>query len=50
MNVKDIDGSTSLLDAYTNGHHEIVKLLIENKADMNVKDKEGNTILISAAY
>ena len=51
---RDIDGRTSLLGAvkgrYTEGdHRKVVRLLLENGADINAKDFYGRTALIIAS-
>jgi ankyrin repeat protein len=43
-------GGTPLQLAARGGHKEIVELLIENEADLNVKDKGGLTSLDWAIY
>lgn len=40
--------STALMFASSNGKHDIVKLLVENGADVNVKNNDGNTALYFA--
>jgi hypothetical protein len=50
VNVKDdVYGATALHDAAINGHVEIVRLLLQNGAEVNAKDKIGNTPLHWAA-
>ena len=46
---QDGDGYTPLLGAIINDHTEIVMLLLENKCNLNVTNKYGNTPLILAA-
>ena len=46
MNVKDNDGFNPLLGAL--GRYEIVKLLIDNGADVNAKGDDGFTPLNAA--
>jgi hypothetical protein len=44
--VDSIEGKTMLMYAATRANRlELVKLLVSNLADVNVKDKEGNTVL-----
>lgn len=43
-------GSTPLSDAAFRGDLEIVKLLIDRKANVNATNRDGNTALISAAF
>ena len=38
-------GGTALMLAAANGHTETVKLLLERKADLNVRDNQGKTAL-----
>ena len=46
MNAKNVVGQTTLIIAAWIGHKEIAELLIENGADLNVKDESlGNTPL-----
>lgn len=51
MNINEftIEGYTPLYLAVSNGHIEIVKLLIEYGADLDVKCHEGETVLYEAA-
>jgi hypothetical protein len=42
---KDNDGWTLLREAAENGHKDVLELLLANKADVNAKDKEGETPL-----
>ncbi|MEI6153477.1 MAG: ankyrin repeat domain-containing protein, partial [Deltaproteobacteria bacterium] len=46
--VQDNNGDAPLILASRNGHIDIVKLLAEYKADLNVQDKFGNTPLMNA--
>lgn len=41
VNVADHDGKTPLMNATLNGHTDLVKELVENGADINVKNKYG---------
>ncbi len=42
-------GWRALMFVAHNGHNEIAKLLLENKADLNHKDKDGNTAFNSGS-
>lgn len=42
------DGKTALISASDLGYIDIVKLLIENDADINIQDKAGNNALLVA--
>jgi len=46
---KDGDGETPLHWAAANGHNDVVKFLLANKADVNAKDNSGDTPLHQAA-
>lgn len=51
VDVRDfVYDSTSLIIASDRGHTEIVKELLKNGANINSKDKEGDTALIRASY
>ena len=41
---------TALMNAAWNGHVQVVKLLIDNGADVNAIDNEGGTALINASW
>lgn len=43
------DGKTALMYAAENGQPKIIELLINKKADLNIKDKQGRTALMLAA-
>ena len=43
-----INGDINFFYACHRGHLEIVKYLIENRADINVKNSNGNTALVEA--
>jgi ankyrin repeat protein len=47
---KDKDGATPLYIAATSEHNDIAELLLAKGADVNAKDKYGNTALIESAY
>ena len=49
MNQRTSKGSTALKEASFYGHDEIVRLLIEKGADVNMGDEGGWTPLIDAA-
>jgi len=44
INAQDIHGHTPLIAASSDGRHEAIKFLLDNGADINVKDNEGETI------
>ena len=46
MNVRNHEGSTALIIATENDHYEVVKLLMENDADVNIKEESSLTALI----
>ena len=48
MDVDDFTGETALIKAATAGHDNIVKLLLQNGADVNTKNKQGETALLKA--
>ncbi len=43
MNVLDVSRCTPLHWSCTKGHLEIVKLLVEHKADIHIVDNQGDT-------
>jgi len=45
VNVANIYGLTPLINATRKGYEEIVKMLVENGADLTLKDNEGRTAL-----
>lgn len=49
INKKDKNNNTALMHAVNNNNLWLVKLLIENKSDINAKNNDGNTALILAA-
>ena len=48
MEVKNKKGNTSLWLACNGGHHEVAKLLMEQKADCNAADNRNVTPLMAA--
>lgn len=42
-NAADVNGRTALFSAYSN---ELIDLLVSNGADINAKDKSGNTVIL----
>ena len=42
-------GKTAIILAAENGHHDVCRLLCDNKADISVADNKGKTPLIAAA-
>jgi ankyrin repeat protein len=49
INQQNIGGATAIHIAAREGNYEIIKILIDNKANINVIDKEGWTPLMRAA-
>src|SRR5208283_3452093 len=50
VDAKNENGITSLMEAYGNGHMEIMKLLLEWEADVDARDtRTGTTILMAAS-
>ena len=49
INLRNNEGSTALINAAADGHHQCVDLLIKANADINLKDKYGRTALMRAA-
>ena len=50
INAKDIFGNTIWNYVISGGNIDIIRLLIENGADVNAKDGDGRTLLMIAAY
>jgi len=48
VNEKDTEGTTALMAAVSEGRIDIVKVLIEKGADVNIKDHSGFTALAMA--
>lgn len=48
VNVKNHQGEPLLMSAITRGRIAMIKLLLDNKADINAQDKNGSTALIKA--
>lgn len=49
VNVQDNRGWTPLMSAAENGQFEVVKYLLENKAQTNLRNEKGDTALIRAS-
>ncbi len=47
---QNVDGNVPLHEASWNGNMDLVMLLIEHKANLNIRNKQRNTPLIFAAY
>ena len=45
INVSDYDKRNALHLSCVNGHYDVVKFLLNSKADINLKDRWGNTAL-----
>lgn len=50
VNAKNFEGRTALMEALENDHTDVIALLIEANADLNVKDRDGSTGLMIACY
>ena len=50
INERDCYGVTALWYAAREGRYEMARILIEHKADLEVKDKYGNTPLSNAVF
>ena len=50
VNERDYNNLTALWYAAQEGRYEMARILIEHKADLEVKDKYGNTPLSKAVY
>ena len=50
LDIQAKDGRTAAMLASSEGDMESVKLLHEMKADLNVRDKLGQTVIHRAAY
>lgn len=48
--INNTDGAIPLIAAIENDDHDIVKVLIESGANVNIKDENGNTPLIYAVF
>lgn len=44
INIQDIEGNTSLMEAVENKNIKIINLLLEKKADVNIKNNEGKNV------
>ncbi|KAG1704572.1 hypothetical protein DVH05_005503 [Phytophthora capsici] len=49
LNAVDKDGNTALIRATKQGHLDVVKFLVEEKADSAIRNGQNNTALIEAA-
>ncbi len=50
LNFKDVEGQTALISAAKNGIYELVKKLIERRADSKIRDDYGKTAYDYARY
>ena len=50
IDMKSDQGRSALLESSSNGHNEVVKYLLDNKADVNTSDNEGYTPLHLASW
>ena len=50
INAKNKYNSTALMNASDKGHLEIVKHLLENEADINIINKDGDNALMCASF
>ncbi|MDC0598972.1 ankyrin repeat domain-containing protein [Gammaproteobacteria bacterium] len=48
VNLQEVTGQTALFGAATQGWNSVVELLVENGADLNVVDNNGNTVIDAA--
>ena len=48
VNAQNLTGETALMYAAWRGHSEIVKLLLEHRADATLKNRQGDTALTLA--
>lgn len=48
MNVNSVSGNTPLILAADAGHGDVVRLLIQNKAKVDIANKAGDTALAAA--
>jgi ankyrin repeat protein len=49
VNAKDVLGQTVLMIASEKGHKKVVKILLENGANVNAKNYFGQTVLMIAS-
>lgn len=50
MDARNHDGYTALMVGAWKGHADVVRVLIDAKADLNIKADKGQTSLIIASY
>ena len=50
INALTSDGITPLMSELENGTDEIVNILLDAGADVNVKDRQGNNVLMASAF
>ena len=49
IDFRNEDGTTALMLASNNGHHQVVELLLKEGADVNIQDNNGWTALMAAS-